>query len=161
MDCGVDSSGHGGRPVGERRRFWRPARQRRGRCAIAQPGAAKSVALRRPACAAGRVFCNRTAQHRRQRRRREDRSGAACSAMFEVPSEARWVSFSRPLESKRSAQASADHREGTMEARRGATAKPARCQARQRGPATPGDAKKMGAGSSDCSNPSMAHSLDR
>lgn len=27
------------------RRFWRSARQRRGRCAIAQPGAAKSVVL--------------------------------------------------------------------------------------------------------------------
>jgi len=39
-----------------RRRFWRPVRQRRGRCAIAQPGAAKSVALRRPASAAVRVL---------------------------------------------------------------------------------------------------------
>ncbi len=48
-----------------------------------------------------------------------------------------------PLEGKRSAQASADRREGTMEAREGRDAMAARCHARQRGPAMPGDAKTI------------------
>ena len=47
---------------------------------------------------------------------------------------------SRPLEGKHSAQASADRREGTMEAREGRDAMAAPCQARRRGPAMPGDA---------------------
>lgn len=51
-----------------------------------------------------------------------------------------------PLEGKRSAQASADRREGTMKAREGRDAMAARCHARQRGPATPGDATTIQAG---------------
>ena len=51
-----------------------------------------------------------------------------------------------PLEGKRSAQASADRREGTMEAREGRDAMAAQCYARQRGPAMPGDAKIIQAG---------------
>jgi hypothetical protein len=51
-----------------------------------------------------------------------------------------------PLEDKRSAQASADRREGTMKAREGRDAMAARCHARQRGPAMPGDAKTIQAG---------------
>ena len=50
------------------------------------------------------------------------------------------------LEGKRSAQASADHREGTMKAREGRDAMAARCHARQRGPAMPGDATTIQAG---------------
>lgn len=76
-----------------------------------------------------------------------------------TPSRA-WAS--RPLESKRSAQASAEPQGGNDGSPQGARRqKPARCQARQRGPARPGDAKKICTGSSDYPNQSMAHSLDR
>ena len=54
-----------------------------------------------------------------------------------------------PLEGKRSAQASADRRKGTMKAREGRDAMAARCHARQRGPAMPGDAKTIQTGTSN------------
>lgn len=60
-----------------------------------------------------------------------------------APSQRGGVGARRPLEGKRSAQASADRREGTMKAREGRDAMAARCQARQRGPAPPGDASAM------------------
>jgi hypothetical protein len=47
-----------------------------------------------------------------------------------------------PLEGKRSAQASADHREGTMKVRKRRDTMAARCHARQRDPAPPGDARQ-------------------
>ena len=62
-----------------------------------------------------------------------------------------------PLESKRSAQASADGREGTMKAREGRDAIAARCHARQRGPAMPEDAKTIQAGASNCPMRSIWH----
>jgi hypothetical protein len=62
-----------------------------------------------------------------------------------------------PLEGKRSAQASADHREGTMKAREGRDAMAARCHARQRGPAMPGDATTIQAGLPNCPMRSIWH----
>ncbi len=145
------------------RRSWRPTRQRRGRRVIAQPGAAKSVAFRRPACAAARFFWDRRAQP------------SACEnarvALTEGKSPAPKVGlhahaiacmgFTPP---GKQAQRAGVHRPqgGTMEARKGRDGKkPARCQARQRGSARPGDAKKICTGSSDRPSKSMAHWLDR
>jgi hypothetical protein len=128
------------------RRFWRPARQRRGRCAIAQPGAAKFVALRRLAFAAGCVLgkaddrptardapdkrraasataCRRLASMGVDKARSATsvpcagRSGAACSAVLRGAKPARRGGRQPTPGGKRSAQASADRREGTLEAR--------------------------------------------
>ena len=101
-----------------------------------------NAARRAPLRAAG------TPRWRLARMDRSGRSGAACSAALAgAPSRARrgWAPAD-PLEGKRSAQASADRREGTMEAREGRDATAARCHARQRGPAMPGDAKTIQTG---------------
>lgn len=104
-----------------RRRCWRPARQRRGRCAIAQPGAAKSVALQHPACAAGCVFWDRRAQPSACENARvaltEGKSpapkvGASCSRH-------RVHGLHDPWRASAARRRQPNHREETMEARKG------------------------------------------
>ena len=108
--------------------FWRPARPRRGRCAIAQLGAAKSVVLRRPTnaagCALGKTDDRPTTRDAPGKRRAASatacckyawleaskarsaktascvgRSGAACSAVLQGrQTECGGVGVRRPLE---------------------------------------------------------------
>lgn len=133
----------------KRTRKARPSHPRLGRCGLGVDGRAACAKLRG---LSGRD-CGQVQQggvsHHEHRRPRVDpdsqrtmveitgRSGIACSADSQGRQATRGGDGFKagPLEGKRSAQASA------MEAPRGETPSVARCAARQRGPAWPGDAR--------------------